>query len=197
LLVAGAGGVLSADAWLAQRAAARPGVAEDRTRRIVLAAAVAVAGAMILDASALFRSGKKKSAAGGSPGPTQSASSSAPGATSGSAAAPSSKASTKAPTGPVLTEASDVPVGGAHKVTDSDVADTVWVTQLQSGQFKALDGACPHQGCAVDFVSAGEGFRCPCHQSRFDANGKVLTGPASSDLRPIAVVVDGKDIRST
>ncbi|MDQ2750893.1 MAG: Rieske (2Fe-2S) protein, partial [Actinomycetota bacterium] len=65
------------------------------------------------------------------------------------------------------------------------------------GQFRALDATCPHQGCAVDFVSASEGFVCPCHQSRFSAAGKVLTGPASSDLSPIAVVVDGKDIRST
>jgi thiosulfate dehydrogenase (quinone) large subunit len=197
LLVAGAGGVLSADAWLAHRSAAQPGRAEDRTRRIVLAAAAAVAGAVILDGSALFRrSGQKKSTAGATE-PAESAGSPAPGTTSGSTATPTSKASSKAPTGPILAEASDVPVGGAHKVTDSDVADTVWVTQLHSGQFKALDATCPHQGCAVDFVSASEGFVCPCHQSRFDATGKVLNGPATSDLHPIAVVVDGKDIRST
>lgn len=199
LLVAGAGGVLSADAWLAQRAAARPGVTEDRTRRIVLAAAVAVAGAAILDGSALFRrSGRKNSTAGGgTQAPTAAPSTSAPASSSGPAASSTSRASSKAASGPVLTAAADVPVGGAHKVTNSDVADTVWVTQLQSGQFKALDATCPHQGCAVDFVSASEGFVCPCHQSRFDATGKVVTGPASSDLSPIAVVVDGKDIRST
>ena len=197
LLIAGAGGVLSADEWLAQRRAAQPGVADDRTRRLVLAAAVAFAGAVILDGSALFRrSGHKKSTAAGPTEPAGSTSSPAPGSSSGSAPV-SSKASSKAPSGPVLTAAADVPVGGAHKVTNSDVADTVWVTQLQSGQFRALDGTCPHQGCAVDFVSASEGFVCPCHQSHFDATGKVLTGPATSDLTPIAVVVDGKDIRST
>jgi thiosulfate dehydrogenase (quinone) large subunit len=198
LLIAGAGGVLSADAWLAQRRVAQPGVAADRTRRVILAAAAAVAGAAILDGSALFRrSGHQKTTAGGSTEPTASPTSSAA-SSSGSAAPSSSKApSSKAPTGPVLTAAADVPVGGAHKVTNSNVADTVWVTQLQSGQFKALDGTCPHQGCAVDFVSASEGFVCPCHQSHFDATGKVLSGPASSNLSPIAVVLDGKDVRST
>jgi uncharacterized membrane protein YphA (DoxX/SURF4 family) len=66
LLIAGAGGVLSADAWLAQRRAAQPGAAEDRTRRIVLAGGVAVAGAAILDGSALFRrSGHKTTTAAG------------------------------------------------------------------------------------------------------------------------------------
>jgi thiosulfate dehydrogenase (quinone) large subunit len=199
LLIAGAGGVLSADAWLAQRRAAQPGAAEDRTRRIVLAGGVAVAGAAILDGSALFRrSGHKTTTAAGGTAPTASPTSSAAAGSSGSAAPASSKApSSKAPTGPVLTAAADVPVGGAQKVTNSNVADTVWVTQLQSGQFKALDATCPHQGCAVDFVSASEGFVCPCHQSHFDATGKVLSGPASSNLSPIAVVVDGKDIRST
>ncbi len=198
LLIAGAGGVLSADAWLAHRRAARPGVIEDRTRRVVLAAGAVVAGAAILNGSALLRrSGHQKSTAGGGTEPTA-PSSSAAARSSGSAPASSSTASSsKAPSGPVLTAAADVPIGGAHKVTNSNVADTVWVTQLQSGQFKALDGTCPHQGCAVDFVSASEGFVCPCHQSHFDATGKVLTGPASSDLSPIAVVVDGKDIRST
>jgi thiosulfate dehydrogenase [quinone] large subunit len=198
LLVAGAGGVLSADAWLARRRAAQPGVSADRTRRVVLAAAVAVAGAAILDGSALFRrSGHKKSTAGGATGPSASPASSAPAASPSGSSPATSKASSQAPIGPVLTTAADVPVGGAHKVTNSNVADTVWVTQLHPGQFTALDGTCPHQGCSVDFVSASEGFVCPCHQSHFDAAGKVLTGPAGSDLRPIAVVVDGNDIRST
>lgn len=188
LLIAGAGGVLSADAWLAQQRAASPGVTEDRTRRAVLASAVAVAGAALLNGSTLFRrTDHQQSAANASPEPTS------PSSTL-SAAGP---ASTAAAGGPVLTVASEVPVGGAHKVTDSSLADTVWVLQLQSGRFTALDATCPHQGCPVSFVSASDGFVCPCHQSRFDATGKVLNGPASRDLRSIPVVVDGRDIRST
>ncbi|MEP7019404.1 MAG: Rieske 2Fe-2S domain-containing protein [Pseudonocardiales bacterium] len=195
LLIAGAGGVLSADAWLAQQRAARPGVSEDRTRRAVLAAAVAVLGATLLNGSVLFRrSAAKNSVAGGSRQPTGVASIpgtvSSPGQATGSSSAP-------AASGPVLATADEVPVGGAHKVTNSSLADTVWVMQLQSGKFTALDATCPHQGCPVNFVSAQAGFVCPCHQSSFDASGKVLSGPASSDLKSIPLSVVGQDIRST
>ena len=185
LLIAGAGGVLSADGWLAQRRAAQPGVAEDRTRRVVLAAAVALGGAAILDGSALFRrSGHKKSTAGSPTNQSGSSSSSAPVGSSGSGTPSTATTSSKAASGPVLTAAADVPVGGAHKVTNSDVADTVWVTQLQSGQFRALDGTCPHQGCAVDFVSASEGFVCPCHQSHFDATEGCSPAPLPPTSAP-------------
>ncbi|MGB6648237.1 MAG: Rieske (2Fe-2S) protein, partial [Bacteroidota bacterium] len=44
----------------------------------------------------------------------------------------------------------------------------------------ALSAICPHLGCVV---REGEGgFRCPCHGSRFDEKGKVLSGPAAGSL---------------
>ncbi|MDP9094317.1 MAG: DoxX family protein, partial [Actinomycetota bacterium] len=49
-LIAGAGGVWSADAWLSGARVAHPGGSEDRLRRGLLAAAVAVAGAALLGA---------------------------------------------------------------------------------------------------------------------------------------------------
>ena len=47
----------------------------------------------------------------------------------------------------------------------------------------AISTICTHLGCVVH--SNTEGFECPCHGSRFDKLGKVLNGPAISDLSPL------------
>jgi nitrite reductase/ring-hydroxylating ferredoxin subunit len=44
---------------------------------------------------------------------------------------------------------------------------------------------CPHLGCLVAWNRAEKSWDCPCHGSRFDAYGKVLTGPAADDLQPL------------
>jgi thiosulfate dehydrogenase (quinone) large subunit len=94
--------------------------------------------------------------------------------------------------GETLIAAADVPVGKAVQVTDTR-GDPVWILQLRSGSFTAYDGRCPHQGCTVNFVSAGQGFVCPCHHSHFDPRGRRLDGPASRGLAPIPVRnVDGQ-----
>lgn len=47
--------------------------------------------------------------------------------------------------------------------------------------------ACPHLGGVVAWNSAEKSWDCPCHGSRFDPFGKVINGPASSDLPPAAL----------
>lgn len=198
LLVAGAGGVFATDAWLDGARAAHPGAAEDRTRRVLLAGGVALSALALLGGSALFRrSGRRNTAAtapAGSSGPPDSTS---PPAIAGPTVGPVGPSASSSAVGPALVATAEVPVGGAHKVTDSSAADAVWVLQLQRGQFTAYDATCPHQGCEVNFVSASDGFSCPCHGSRFDAHGEVLNGPASRGLSAIALVVDGSEIHTT
>jgi Rieske Fe-S protein len=46
--------------------------------------------------------------------------------------------------------------------------------------FWAVSAVCPHLGCIVAPMSGG--FSCPCHGSRFGADGKVVQGPAPSPL---------------
>ena len=53
---------------------------------------------------------------------------------------------------------------------------------LADGKEIKLSRKCPHQGCNVDWNNNKKKFICPCHQSTFDYQGKLLKGPARSDL---------------
>ncbi|SDJ13150.1 thiosulfate dehydrogenase [quinone] large subunit [Frankineae bacterium MT45] len=95
--------------------------------------------------------------------------------------------------GAVLAQASAVAVGAALPVTDPKTGDPAFVLQLHPGEFTALDAICPHQGCPVSYLSATDGFVCPCHGSHFSATGARLSGPANRGLTSIPVaVVDGE-----
>lgn len=41
---------------------------------------------------------------------------------------------------------------------------------------------CPHLGCALHWNQAEHSWDCPCHGSRFNAQGKLLNNPATDDL---------------
>lgn len=53
--------------------------------------------------------------------------------------------------------------------------------------------SCPHLGCRVELGRGEARFACPCHESSFGADGRVLEGPAPRGLDPLeARVVDGR-----
>lgn len=53
--------------------------------------------------------------------------------------------------------------------------------------FTALSLVCTHLGCTLE--SSADGFICPCHNSRFDAEGRVTHGPAAKSLPTLRVEV--------
>lgn len=57
------------------------------------------------------------------------------------------------------------------------------------GAFDAFSMACTHEGCLTS-ITNGQRFDCPCHFSRFDADGAVVNGPAQ---RPLAKLVTSYD----
>lgn len=54
-----------------------------------------------------------------------------------------------------------------------------------AGRIHEYSAVCPHLGCIVDWNSSEKTWDCPCHGSRFAADGKVFQGPANNDLEPI------------
>jgi Rieske Fe-S protein len=63
----------------------------------------------------------------------------------------------------------------------------VAVYRDERGVTHARSAVCPHPGCIVDWNHAERTWDCPCHGSRFDAHGRVINGPANSDLAEVQV----------
>jgi cytochrome b6-f complex iron-sulfur subunit len=59
----------------------------------------------------------------------------------------------------------------------------------------AIRPICPHAGCTVNWDASENHFICPCHESEFDAQGKLVKGPAKSSLQLITVAVKQNQIR--
>src|SRR5512132_1340506 len=57
------------------------------------------------------------------------------------------------------------------------------VIVLQSAdQMHAFSAKCTHEGCTVTFLPGQSVIWCPCHDGRFDLNGRVLSGPPPQPL---------------
>lgn len=52
-----------------------------------------------------------------------------------------------------------------------------------AGALHRCSSACTHLGCVVQWNHVERTWDCPCHGSRFDPDGRVLMGPATTDLR--------------
>jgi Rieske Fe-S protein len=56
------------------------------------------------------------------------------------------------------------------------------VCRDRGGTLHACSAICTHLGCDVAWNPAEQTWDCPCHGSRFSPEGKVINGPAVTDL---------------
>ena len=71
------------------------------------------------------------------------------------------------------------------------------VLRTSGNSVKALSRRCTHQGQTVNIDAANNNLLCPSHDSVFDFNGYVISGPASSSLAQYSASIDGNIITIT
>jgi Rieske Fe-S protein len=78
-------------------------------------------------------------------------------------------------------------VGGAALVETT--VNAFLVSRTAASAFVTLSAICTHQTCTITRFSSPN-YVCPCHDSMFDVNGRVLSGPATSPLRQYTTQFD-------
>ena len=74
--------------------------------------------------------------------------------------------------------------GGAIALSGSDTFDNRGIIVLRTSNtgVRALSRNCTHAGFTVNINTAANNLVCPSHNSIFDLNGNVVSGPASGAL---------------
>lgn len=77
------------------------------------------------------------------------------------------------------------------------LADPVYLVIDDSAAFAnyAISSVCTHLGCTVAWDATTQEFACPCHGSKFDAEGQNIQGPARQPLEQVTVVIKDDHVR--
>jgi len=77
----------------------------------------------------------------------------------------------------------------AHKPGDRALAqglkgDPTYIVVTEDNEIASygLNAVCTHLGCVVPWNASENKFICPCHGSQYNAQGKVVRGPAPESL---------------
>ena len=60
--------------------------------------------------------------------------------------------------------------------------DLLLLAPAPGGAWRAVTAHCPHKGCIVGWNASAVEWQCPCHGSRFGADGQLFQGPATRPL---------------
>jgi len=58
-----------------------------------------------------------------------------------------------------------------------------YVKRVRKDEVIAISAGCTHLGCIVTWDAEQNIFKCPCHEGRFDAEGRVISGPPPAPLK--------------
>jgi len=89
----------------------------------------------------------------------------------------------------------DIPPGeGKYVPGELGQRHGVAVYRSEDGEIKTLSSDCPHRHCNVDWNKEKKRWDCPCHGSAFSAEGNLVNGPATEDLKTILHADQGDSI---
>ena len=65
----------------------------------------------------------------------------------------------------------------------------IWVVR-EPGKLFAIYARCTHLGCTPNWLEADQKFKCPCHGSGYDMDGRNFEGPAPRPMDRAYVELD-------
>jgi menaquinol-cytochrome c reductase iron-sulfur subunit len=71
---------------------------------------------------------------------------------------------------------------------------TAWVVKRPDSSVTAFGPQCTHLGCAYHWEESKNEFVCPCHNSIFGVDGRVISGPAPRPLDRYEAKVEGSHV---
>jgi Rieske Fe-S protein len=66
----------------------------------------------------------------------------------------------------------------------------VWLVKHAPDKATVYSPICTHLSCRVDWQGDWQKFVCPCHGSVFNADGRVVSGPAPRSLDTLAATIE-------
>lgn len=73
-----------------------------------------------------------------------------------------------------------------------------YIKKVKETEVIAISADCTHLGCIVTWDEDQKLFKCPCHDGRYDSEGRVISGPPPAPLkRHKTKIEDGKILLST
>ena len=80
----------------------------------------------------------------------------------------------------VLPLPQEIPIG--HGAVAEVEGKQMGVYRASAEEYYAVDLACPHLGCRLEWNPDEKTWDCPCHGSRFDYQGRLIANPAQKPL---------------
>ncbi|CAK0779532.1 hypothetical protein CVIRNUC_004795 [Coccomyxa viridis] len=73
---------------------------------------------------------------------------------------------------------------GDHSLVQGLKGDATYLVVTDQGEIEkyGINAVCTHLGCVVPWNDNENKFKCPCHGSQYNAEGKVVRGPAPLSL---------------
>ncbi|KAF5837220.1 rieske iron-sulfur protein of cytochrome B6/F complex [Dunaliella salina] len=87
------------------------------------------------------------------------------------------------------------PQPGSRELAQGLKGDPTYLVTNQEGsgiEPYGINAVCTHLGCVVPWAAAENKFKCPCHGSQYNAEGKVVRGPA-----PLSLALAHADVSDT